>query len=200
MKEYVTTIGIIVVLLLSSCSDSPPPNRSCPLASLMPDLRFFPIHTGHPKMYEPAPKLVSETRGIESALQEYSLGTRYPAPDSPRTTNEIQRWSDSSIAQRDYIERRDFNLLADSRYGPWSLPSAITYTSHSADETEIKCGKVEISRKTYRCWMVARYQEYIVIFETEIVSGVLELAQVNPILSDIDNRMGACLAKPVIAK
>ena len=48
--------------------------------------------------------------------------------------------------------------------------------------------------------MVARYQEYVVIFETEIVSGVLDVAQVNPILSDIDNRMGACLAKPVVAK
>ena len=199
MKAYTAAIGIVIVLLFSSCSGRTPPNRSCPLASLMPDLGLFPSHTGHPKMDEPAPKLASGSRGVESALQEYLLGLAYPS-GTARATHEIQRWSNSSIAQRDYVDRKDFALLIDSQLGPWSLPSEIAFHPRYADETEIRCGKVDISRTTYRCWMVGRYQEYVVIFETEIVSGVLELAQVNPILSDIDNRMGACLAKPVVAK
>ena len=194
------TVSIVILLLLSSCSSDTLPNRDCPFASLMPDLSLFPTHTGRYKMDVPAPKSVSESHGYDSALQAYSIGSLYPPADSPRAMNEIQRWPNVAVAQRDYIDRRDFNRLEDYRFGPWSLPSAITYTTRYADQVEVKCGKFEITRKTYRCWMVGQYQEYVVIFETEIVPGVLDLAQINLILSDIDNRMGMCLAKPLIAK
>ena len=176
------------------------PNRNCPLAALMPDTGVFPNATKYQSLRSPAPKLAYGSRGVDSGLQEYLIGKTASAFDQPRATHEIQRWSTVSVAQRDYVERRDFALQTGDRFGPWSLPSAITHTNVFADETVIACGAVEIVTKMYRCWMVGRYQEYVVIFDTEIVSGVLELAQVNPILSDIDNRMGACLAKPVIAK
>ena len=171
-EKFQDTDWSSIRFLFSSCSNDAPPNRDCPLATLMVNINLFSIHTGRPKMDVPAPKFGAGTRGIESALQEYLLGMAYPS-GTARATQEIQRWSDVSVAQRDYVDRRDFALLTDNRVGPWSLPSAITYTTRYADETEIKCGKVEISRKTYRCWMVGRYQEYVVIFETEIVSGVL---------------------------
>ena len=200
MKKFATGVGLAIILLFSGCSSSALPNRNCPLAFLMPDTSVFPDSTKHLSLQSPAPKLAYGSRGVDSGFQEYQFGTATSALDQLRATHEIQRWSTISVAQRDYIDRRDFALQTGDRFGPWTHPSAITFTSRFADEAEIACGNIEIVRKMYRCWMVGRYQEYVVIFDTEVVSGVLDLAQVNPILSDIDNRMGACLAKPVIAK
>ena len=157
MKKFATGVGLAIILLFSGCSSSALPDRNCPLAFLMPDTSVFPYSTKHLSLQSPAPKLAYGSRGVDSGFQEYQFGTATSALDQLRATHEIQRWSTISVAQRDYIDRRDFALQTGDRFGPWTHPSAITFTSRFADEAEIACGNIEIVRKMYRCWMVGRF-------------------------------------------
>ena len=117
VKAYTAAIGIVIVLLFSSCSGRTPPNRNCPLASLMPDTSVFPTLTKHPIFQSPAPKLAYGSRSVDSGFQEYQFGTATSVFDRHRATNEVQRWSTISVAKCDYIDRRDLALKTGDRHG-----------------------------------------------------------------------------------
>ena len=46
-----------------------------------------------------------------------------------------------------------------------------------------------------RCSMVARYEEYVVVFTTQMAPSLMTFGHLEPALWAIDERMAACLGQ-----
>lgn len=76
--------------------------------------------------------------------------------------------------------------------GPWITPGELTYTSPIAAEYHVACGMV---RTWYQCRMLARYDEYHVLFWAYISDQGISLQTFESLLQAIDTKMGQCMER-----
>ena len=75
----------------------------------------------------------------------------------------ISRYSTRRAAVQAYEFKME-QLIDDVSQLPWTRPSEIAFSSVTADDMVIGCGYWSV----WRCGMVARYQEYVIFFNTVI--------------------------------
>ncbi|MGQ9585169.1 MAG: hypothetical protein ACUVXG_07185 [Anaerolineae bacterium] len=108
----------------------------------------------------------------------------------------VQRFISAERAARYFAERREYEFaVATPWHGPYKVPAQLVYRSPIADQYYVAC---EVQSGVYSmCLMIAQYEEYYVYFKTDVSSGVMTFSWVERALRAIDERMAACLGKPL---
>jgi hypothetical protein len=80
---------------------------------------------------------------------------------------------------------------------PWDVPEEWSYQSPIADHFRFECGELDSEPPEWICETVARYDEYVSVFGSELSPDYMTLEDVERILVAIDERMALHLGKDV---
>jgi len=170
---------LAALLLLRGCSLlSDRPKRDCPIRELVLDEAPFPQGARADKVYSP----VYRDAPTESAGRTISLEKGFADHD-------VYRYQSARIAARKFEDEKETRFLPA---GTWTTPDALDYRSPKTDEYYVACG---MSGNIYLCEMLARYEEYYVLFFAHMARDTMWYEDFERVVSAIDERMASCLGK-----
>jgi len=186
-EKALATLSFILISLCIFCSFSAYQvmAKQCWLWTCAPDRTFSVFDLSLPSHLLPDNVIVSpmvtpsEPTGVESGNISFfwqESGTLYGG------AFDIDRYGTESRA-KEYFES---SLYWRSR-GSYETHSEVTYESLIADEFLVGCGS-SMFDKGYECSLTARYQEYVVDFNSSIGKQMSE-SQFEQIVIDIDQQM-----------
>lgn len=177
---------VLLALGVAGCGIlSPPPARDCPIESLLLDEEPFPLGARADSVFSPLPE-----KGWETAGRTIHL----PMPIGI-ANHDVYRYKSAARADWQFRQEKELTFMPGRWRGPWDVPEALTYRSPIADQYYVAC---EVRSGVYsKCEMIAQYEEYFVYFKTDVSSGVMTFSWVERALRAIDERMAACLGKPL---
>lgn len=114
--------------------------------------------------------------------------------------HEIYRYECVNDAQREYKRQLDIFFPDTPLYDKW-LPDENLHTAVAfADEVYAACASRgrSLNEKLTDCRILARYQEYVVRFHTEVIPPYLTFDDLVEILSGLDNRFAAAMKPPEV--
>ncbi|HRJ75882.1 MAG TPA: hypothetical protein PLX90_07790, partial [Anaerolineales bacterium] len=117
-------------------------------------VNFFPEEVKVTEMMIPSEGSGEIERGSQNAFWDNGNGA---------SLYSIDRYATIKRASEKYENRLD-DMVDDVTNKVWVTPSEITFSSLTADEAFIACG----TWIKYGCGMLARYQEYVIFFNTII--------------------------------
>lgn len=176
---------VIFIVTRAASYEAPVPERSFAARELLIDLSNMPPDwTQTEKGSVPLGgegHIVSDSARIIFGADGYS-------PHKP-TQQYIYRYIRLSIAKRAYEE--DAGLAGEA-------PLAWTYQSAVADQSLFTCYDYE-GREPYPvCNWVGRYEEFVVIVDSWLITERISLQDIEQIIRVIDARMAEYMAKPTL--
>lgn len=78
---------------------------------------------------------------------------------------------------------------------PWDVPEEWSYQSPIADHFRFECGELDSVPPEWICETIARYDEYVSVFTSELSPDYMTLEDLERILVAIDDRMAVYLGK-----
>jgi len=164
------------------------PERSFPVADLLLDESAFPdgwLAGGEP--YDPEDRIPAERIVADFFVHE--------CPLSLRAGQDVYRfYGGSRCAEMGYRVKTPVWFAPRDGWGPWAVPAELTYESRVADEYRVECYTHQESG-TRTCQAVGRFEEYVVRFLTPMSANCMTFADLQRILTAIDERMALYLGK-----
>jgi hypothetical protein len=101
--------------------------------------------------------------------------------------HDVFRYQSASIAARKFKDELEARFLP---VNAWKTPKELDYSSPIADDYYVACG---MSGSAYVCNMLARYEEYYVLFFAQMEQGSMWYEDFQRVLLAIDTQMAICL-------
>ncbi len=175
-------LGMVLLgtAVLSGCVPQPP-SHDCPIETLVLDERAFPAGSSAARLLSPLPRAAWASAGRTIDLP---VGI---------ANHDVYQFKTAQRAAQEYSRRRVLQFPSDE--GPWATPYEITYRSPIADQYCVQCSMA----RSYgpMCKMLAQYEEYYVYVTAHMSEGSMTYADFQNVLRAIDERMSACLQKPL---
>lgn len=185
-------ILFLIGSILTGCA--PTPQRSISDIDLLIGLDDYPDEWD---MYPKKDHLVSEEGQVSGAYVTFYYKD---APVMIRSGEEIYHYKNTNKAKFHYKRLRDL-YINDERYyvtTAWESPSTFSFVSSHADDWKFACagsnfslGELTGNTRTI-CTYIARYQEYVVKFDTTIEAEgkiFMTIEQLQSIVEAIDEDM-----------
>jgi hypothetical protein len=172
---------ICLVILLGGCGGPKPPKHDCPITALVLDASVFPPGSNAHYINSPLPRAAWA-----------SAGRTIDTPGGVANHDVYQLPNPEQAAER-YAKRMG-PVYALRGGEPWTTPLELTYRSTFADQYCVRCRK-EWDQPL--CVMQAQYEEYYVLVTAHMSDGGLTYADLEKVLRAVDEKMAACLGKPL---
>lgn len=181
-------VGFAVVvtttaLFLNACYSFEPraPERAFNLSDLLLDQDSIPVTW---QVFERFVPVGDELCATECSAIRF--GPQTGTDNHAVATNFIYRYKSSGIAQRTFdnvylVQQKSLSAVAE-----WS------YQSERAQQAHFGC-RMTAGDTGQICMWAARYDEFIVVLSARMVPGELSIAQLLPIVEELDGRITAQL-------
>ncbi len=174
-RVSVMILAVVLVVAFGACSQTA--RYNCPLEELLLDETAFPSGTSPGRVFSPLPDEPGSSAGRTFYLQRGIAN------------HDVVRYANSYWAEREFDYRKRSPIFS----GPTDrteAPTGVGYVSPIASQYRVGCGR---EHSIYICQMIGQYENYFVYFSIHIDPGVIEVAEVNSILREIDAKMAHCL-------
>lgn len=178
-------VGVAVLLaaalavVFGACSRTA--QFDCPLEELILDETAFPSGTELGGIVSPLPDEPGSSAG-RTFYMEQGIAN-----------HDVVRYANNYWAKREFDDRKRSPIF-NTPNNRTEMPG-IDYSSPVANQYRLGCGR---EHDIYLCQMIGQYENYFVYFSIHIDPDVIEVAEVDGILREIDARMAHCLKRASI--
>ncbi|MDQ2998536.1 MAG: hypothetical protein M3R61_15990 [Chloroflexota bacterium] len=125
----------------------------------------------------------------DDEIENLHVGFRYQSEASTVSTHVVSRYSSQAEARQGFEALLNHDNLL---YGDLSPRQELAYRSNMAQNISVLCSNRPYSPKTLPpiCIAMAQYGSYISVFSAPIDNRVMNYADYEVILREIDKRMG----------
>jgi len=181
-QAILSVVMSVLLLILGACSTQAyPPERPFEIEQLLIDDSFFPsgwaIDPEGPFVPPQAP--LGGYNSIERIGLNFYVQNGVAIEDIHRfrskdeSAEEFKRWQETRFSQREIDT-------------PWTVPRELPYRSLVADQFYFACAQ---EGGTPMCRFLGQYEEYLVLFNTQMSPRSMSYTDVERILRAIDERM-----------
>jgi hypothetical protein len=170
---------LVLVLFLTACGPKSP-SRYCSIRELLLNESDFPAESIVNEISSPVAEYPEASAGITASYKKdlmFHLVSRYPT---------------KIVSSKKFDENLELYFREVDHGQSWEKPIGFNIISSIADQYIVACG---ISLGKYQCRMMGQYEDYYVLFFSDITDQGVDLVIFQELLQKFDQKMALCLLR-----